>query len=157
MGIVEYHFVTQWRVRAAPKEVYEILGDPLDLPRWWPDVYLEATEVSPADQDGLKRVVRLKTKGFLPYRLDWQFRVTEVTPYAGFALEATGDFVGTGRWSFFADGEWTDITFDWRIAAEKPLLKNLSFALRPLFSWNHRWAMNRGLKSLEKELDRGRI
>lgn len=152
MSANDYHFVTRWRVKATPEQVYAVLGDPLDLPRWWPDVYLDAREVQPADANGLNRVVTLRTKGFLPYRLKWAMRVTEVAPYSGFALAATGDFEGGGRWSFTADGEWTDIEFDWRIVAEKPLLRTFSFALKPLFSWNHEWAMKKGLESLTQEL-----
>lgn len=44
--------------------------------------------------------------------------------------------------------------YDWRIEAEKPLLKRLSFILKPLFSMNHRWAMARGEESLKIELAR---
>jgi hypothetical protein len=46
--------------------------------------------------------------------------------------------------------------YDWRIRAEKPLLKRLSFLLRPLFEANHRWAMARGEESLKLELARRR-
>lgn len=151
----EYHFVTRWRVRAAASAVYDLLGDPLDLPRWWPEVYLDAREIEPPTQpSGVGRVVRLRTKGFLPYRLDWSFRVTEVAPHTGFALRASGDFVGEGRWRFVPDGDWLDVEFDWRVAARKPLLRRLSFALRPLFAWNHEWAMRRGREALERELAR---
>jgi hypothetical protein len=49
-----------------------------------------------------------------------------------------------------------DITYDWRIQAEKPLLRNLSFLLRPAFEANHRWAMAQGEESLRLELARRR-
>jgi hypothetical protein len=42
------------------------------------------------------------------------------------------------------------------LAADKPLLRYLSFALRPAFEANHRWAIEQGLRSLELELARGR-
>ena len=47
-----------------------------------------------------------------------------------------------------------NITYDWRIRAEKPLLRYLSFLLKPVFSANHRWAMARGEESLKAELAR---
>lgn len=37
-----------------------------------------------------------------------------------------------------------------------PLLRTLSFAFKPVFSANHRWAMQRGEKSLRLELVRRR-
>jgi hypothetical protein len=49
-----------------------------------------------------------------------------------------------------------DIAFDWRIHAEKPLLKRLSFVFKPIFEANHRWAMARGEECLVRELARRR-
>ena len=46
--------------------------------------------------------------------------------------------------------------YDWRLRADKPLLRNLSFLLRPLFEANHRWAMAQGETSLKLELQRRR-
>src|SRR5207249_4543352 len=54
------------------------------------------------------------------------------------------------------DGSVVDITYDWRLRAEKPLLRNLSFLLKPLFEANHRWAMAQGEESLKLELARRR-
>ena len=48
------------------------------------------------------------------------------------------------------------ITYDWRISATKPLLRRLSWLLRPAFSANHHWAMKRGEESLRLELRRRR-
>ncbi|HLK22360.1 MAG TPA: hypothetical protein VKT81_25610, partial [Bryobacteraceae bacterium] len=99
-------------------------------------------------------VVELHTKGWLPYTLHWFFRVTENRRPFGFSLEAWGDFEGTGVWTFVQDGRFVNITYDWKIRAEKPLLRYLSFLLKPIFSANHRWAMARGEESLVAELGR---
>jgi hypothetical protein len=141
-----YEFVTHWRVRATVAEVMEVLADAEDLPRWWPSVYLEVTK----HDDG---TVELFTKGWLPYTLRWSFRVTE-TRDDGFALDAFGDFTGRGDWHFEQDGAFVNIRYDWRIRAEKPLLRLLSPILKPLFAANHKWAMKKGEESLVIELDR---
>lgn len=151
--INEYHFITHWRVQAPLEQIYEILDDPMDLVRWWPSVYLEVTEIEMGDEQRIGRVIDLYTKGWLPYTLRWKFRVTERHD-AGFTLEAFGDFVGRGIWTFERDGEWTNITYDWKIQAEKPLLKALSPLLKPLFKANHYWAMARGEESLNLEIAR---
>ena len=52
------------------------------------------------------------------------------------------------------DGPRTLVAYDWRIAAEKGLLKRLSFLMKPVFAANHRWAMARGEESLRLELAR---
>ena len=47
-----------------------------------------------------------------------------------------------------------EVAYDWRVRAEKPLLRYLSFVFRPVFEANHRWAMARGEESLRRELTR---
>jgi hypothetical protein len=148
----EYAFLTHWRVQGTAREVYDILSEAPDLVRWWPSVYLEVKELEHGDADGLGKRVSLYTKGWLPYTLRWNFVVTEVRKYTGFSLEAQGDFVGRGVWAFIQNGVWVDITYDWRIRADKALLKYLSFMFKPMFSANHRWAMAKGEESLNLEL-----
>jgi polyketide cyclase/dehydrase/lipid transport protein len=152
----QYAFLTRWRVEATCGEVADVLGDPLELPRWWPSVYLKAEELRPPDAAGLGRRVRLQTKGWLPYTLTWQFDVVENRYPYGFSLVASGDFDGRGVWTIEQDGAFVNITYDWRLSAEKPLLRNLSFLLKPVFEENHRWAMEQGEQSLKLELARRR-
>ena len=149
----EYLFVTRWRLQAAGQEVFDVLADPFGLARWWPSVYLEVKELqAPDPRTGTGRVVELYTKGWLPYTLRWNFTVTESNPPKGFKLVAHGDFEGTGVWTFQQDGDFVDVTYEWRIAAEKPLLRYGTFIFRPIFAANHRWAMARGEESLKLEL-----
>lgn len=152
----EYAFLTRWRAEATPEEVYDVIADGESLARWWPSVYLEVTTLENGGPDGVGRVTALWTKGFLPYTLRWRFRVTEAKPPERIALDARGDFVGRGVWTFAPREGGTDVWFDWRLRAEKPLLRALSFALKPVFSANHRWAMARGEESLRLELRRRR-
>ena len=149
----DYHFITVWRVESTIDEVSTILGDAAELVRWWPSVYLEVKVLEPGDERGLGKVVNLYTKGWLPYTLRWRFRVTEIRN-DGFTLVASGDFEGRGIWTFEQDGAWVNITYDWKIKAEKPLLRYFSFIMKPLFSANHRWAMAKGEESLKLEIAR---
>jgi hypothetical protein len=148
-----YHFITRWRVQGTVQEVREVLEDAPDLARWWPAVYLDVREVEPGDARGVGRVISLYTKGWLPYTLRWSFRVTAARD-DGSTLEAWGDFVGLGIWTFEQDGLWVNAIYDWKIDAEKPLLRYLSFLIKPIFSANHHWAMARGEESLRLELAR---
>ena len=152
----EYHLVTRWRLPATPEEVWAILEDPLSLPRWWPSVYLAAEEVSRGDVHGVGRLVNLRTKAWLPYTLRCTLRVTEVDPPRHLALEAYGDLEGTARWTFTPAGDHVEVAYDWRVRAEKLLLRSLTSALRPVFEADHRWAMDRGEESLRLEILRRR-
>ena len=140
----QYQFFSRWRVEGTCGEVADVLGDATSLPRWWPSVYLSVEELQPPDARGLGRRARLHTKGFLPYTLIWELEVTETRYPFGFTLVVTGDFDGRGVWTFEQDGPVVNVTYDWRLRAEKPLLRNLSFLLKPLFEANHRWAMVSG-------------
>lgn len=150
----EYHFITHWRVEGAINEVADILKAADELPRWWPSVYLEVKALEPGDKGGIGKVVSLHTKGWLPYTLRWQFRVTESRYPHGFSLDAWGDFNGRGIWTLEQDGPTVNVTYDWKIRVDKPLLRSLSFLFKPIFSANHRWAMARGEESLKIELAR---
>ncbi len=153
---IDYHFITVWHVAGSAHEVADVLRDADTLPRWWPSVYLDVAEVRPGGPDGTGRVVELLTKGWLPYTLRW--RITSIEPVTdeGFAIGASGDFVGSGRWTFEQEGPEVRVTYDWRIRAQKPLLRRLTWLLRPAFAANHRWAMARGEESLRLELRRRR-
>jgi len=141
--------MTRWRFKASADEIYTILSEPVEYPRWWPSVYLRVRQLAPGR-------VLLHTRGLLPYTLTWTAQTTERRPPNRIVIKATGDFQGTGEWSIVPDGEHVDVTFDWKLEAEKPLLRYLTFLLRPAFEANHRWAMEQGRRSLELELARYR-
>ena len=86
MASNEYHIITEWRVRGTIEEVADILSHAADLARWWPSVYLDVEEIEPGDENGIGKVVRLYTKGWLPYTLRWTFRVTESAYPYGFTF-----------------------------------------------------------------------
>lgn len=151
-----YAFFTTWMLEAECAEVYHILEEVDALANWWPSVYLDVKVREKGQPGGVGKKVELYTKGWLPYSLRWHFVVTQTNFPTGFALQALGDFVGTGVWKFSQEGKNCIVTYDWRISAEKPLLKKLSWLLKPIFSANHHWAMRKGLQSLQLELRRRR-
>ncbi len=155
MASKDYHFITHWHIHGNVKEVTDIISDNESLVRWWPAVYLRVEEVAPGDAEGIGKTLDLYTKGWLPYTLRWQCRVSQIHS-DGFSILASGDFEGRGIWTFKQNGPVVDVTYDWKISAEKLLLRYFSFLMKPIFSANHRWAMARGEESLLLELARRR-
>jgi uncharacterized protein YndB with AHSA1/START domain len=153
-----YHFITHWTIPGATREeIYAVIADVEALPRWWPSVYLDVTPVSDTgDRNGIGRAFDLHTKGWLPYTLRWRLTVQEVKPPLGSTIGASGDFNGRGIWRFIQTADGVDVLFDWKLTADKPLLKYLSPLLKPAFAANHRWAMEQGRVSLLRELERRR-
>lgn len=152
MATNAYDFLTCWRVQGTVEEVSDILED--NPVRWWPAVYLDIEDVEQGDERGVGKVVNLYTKGWLPYTLRWQVRVLESRYPYGYTIAAEGDFKGRGAWTLVQDGSWVNVTYEWRVIAEKPLLRHLSFLFKPIFGANHRWAMAKGEESLRLELER---
>ncbi len=156
MGAPEYRFRTRWRVFGTLEEVAAVLGDVSELARWWPSVYREVEELDPGGEGGVGRRARLRTRGWLPYTLDWELSVVASRHPHGFTIQTHGDLAGRGVWTLEQSGAWTLVSYDWRVRAEKPLLRLLSPIGRPIFEANHRWAMRMGERSLALELARRR-
>lgn len=152
----DYEFLTVWRVAGTIAEVRAVLSDGRTLPQWWPSVYLSVVPRTEGDADGVGSVTDLHTTGWLPYTLKWSLTITEPITDKGFALSADGDLRGTGRWTFEQNGPEVEITYHWQVSATKPLLRRLSWLLKPVFAANHHWAMDRGQESLRLEMRRRR-
>jgi hypothetical protein len=157
MSASDYHFVTRWTLPASPTEIDAVLSDTSRVAAWWPELYRSIRIVAHGNERGVGKTVDVVTKGFLPYELHWTYRVTEAVPGKGFSIEASGDLEGSGRWTFEEQKSGTTlVTYDWRVRAEKPLLRYFSFFLRPLFSWNHNYVMQEGEVGIRTELQRRR-
>lgn len=152
----DYHFIDHWRVQGDVKEVADILEDALSLPRWWGSVYFDVKQIEPGGERGIGKLISLHAGGWLPYTLRINFRTVESRYPHGFAMEATGDLEDRGVWTFEQDGSFVNVTYDWTIRANKPIIEKLSFLLKPIFRSNHHWTMKRGEESLRLELLRRR-
>jgi len=150
----EYEFLTEWNIPAQRELVYEILKEGKDYPRWWPAVYLKADYEPSGREDHTGDRVHFLTKGWLPYQLRWTAEVVRHAYAHTIEIKATGDFVGRGVWLLDDEGDHTHVAFDWRLRADKPLLRWLSPLFKPIFRWNHAWAMARGYESLCREVAR---
>lgn len=153
MSSSSYHFISNWQIEASAEEVYSIITDSARLVEWWPAVYLDIKVLDKGDEKGLNKLIELYTKGFLPYTLRWKFRVVNIQKAKTVEIEALGDFIGHGKWTFEENGNnKCNVTYDWKIEAKKPLLKKLSWLMKPAFSANHEWAMKKGEESLKLEI-----
>ena len=151
-----YHFVDRWRVEGDVTEVADILEDALSLPSWWGSTYFEVKELEPGKEHGIGKLISLHAGGWLPYTLRINFRTIESRYPSGFSMDATGDLEGKGVWTLSQDGPFVNVTYDWTIRANKPVIEKLSFLLKPIFRSNHNWTMTRGEESLKLELLRRR-
>jgi len=156
MSSNDYHFIDCWRVEGNVNEVADIIEDAVSLSAWWPSVYFEVKELEPCGEGGVGKLIRLRAGGWLPYTLRINFRTVASRYPNGFTMDATGDLEGKGIWAFQQEGRFVNVTYDWTIRANKPIIDKLSFLLKPIFRSNHNWTMKRGEESLQLELLRRR-
>jgi uncharacterized protein YndB with AHSA1/START domain len=143
----EYVFIDEWDVDAPQEAVFDALADVRTYPEWWKPVYIEAEADGPP-QPGC--VSRQEFKGRLPYHLNTTSEIKRLERPNGFAVEVVGDLTGKGVWTLTPrdDGK-VHVHFDWRVIADRPLLRILTPILRPVFRWNHNWSIQRAIEGLE--------
>ena len=146
-----YAFVTEWIAAAPPEAVFEAIYRPLEWPTWWKGV--EAVrELEPGDAAGVGALHRYTWKSALPYRLEFDMRVTAVERPLCLEGAASGELVGTGVWTFAPADGGTRIVYRWDIETTRPWMNRFAFLLRPAFAWNHDYVMRSGSRGLGRLL-----
>ena len=143
----EYVFIDEWDVAAPQEAVFDALADARSYPRWWRPVYIgvEADDGPPA----VGKVSRQHFKGRLPYHLRTRTTTVRLERPRLIEGETDGDLRGRGIWTLTPTAAGTHVRFDWRVHADRPLLRALTPVLRPALRWNHAWAIARAQEGLE--------
>jgi hypothetical protein len=109
-------------------------------------VYIDVDAEGPP---ALGKVSRQHFKGRLPYHLRTRSTIVRLEPPHVVAGEVEGDLRGYGEWTLTAAGGGTHVRFDWRVHADRRLLRILMPVLRPLLRRSHDWAIARARERLE--------
>ena len=142
----EYVFIDEWDVNAPIEAVFDALADACTYPAWWKPVYLEVESDGPP---AVGRVSHQHFKGRLPYQLRTTSEIVRLAPPRELEVKVEGDLTGRGVWTLTPTGAGVHVRFDWRVVADRTLLRVLTPLLRPLFRWNHNWAIQRAMEGLE--------
>jgi len=142
----DYVFIDEWDVDAPQEAVFDALADAGTYPEWWRPVYI-AVEVDGPPAQG--RVSVHEFKGRLPYHLKTRFEIVRMERPREFEVSVVGDLTGKGVWTLTPKDGGVHVRFDWRVIADRPLLRYLTPVLRPLFRWNHNWSIQRAQAGLE--------
>jgi quercetin dioxygenase-like cupin family protein/uncharacterized protein YndB with AHSA1/START domain len=142
----EYLFVDEWDVAAPPEAVWDALADARTYPEWWRPVYIDVEASGPPE---VGKISRQHFKGRLPYTLRTSSRIVRCERPGLVEAEVDGDLRGNGVWTLTPTATGTHVRFDWRVHADRRLLRVLTPVLRPLFRWNHSWAIARAMDGLE--------
>jgi uncharacterized protein YndB with AHSA1/START domain/quercetin dioxygenase-like cupin family protein len=142
----EYVFVDEWDVAAPPQAVFDTLAEGRTYPAWWKPVYIDVEVDGPP---GLGRTARQHFKGRLPYDLHTRSTTTRFEPPHILEGEFEGDLRGRGTWTLTPIPGGTHVRFHWQVFADHKIVRALTPVLRPLFRWNHAWAIARAMEGLE--------
>ncbi|MGH3104075.1 MAG: SRPBCC family protein [Gaiellaceae bacterium] len=142
----EYVFVDEWDVDAPREIVFDALADARTYPQWWKPVY---ASVEGEGEPGVGQRTRHHFKGKLPYTLKMEGRTTAYDRPASLEFDVDGDLRGRGKWTLTERNGKTHVRWDWIVFADKPIVRVLTPVLRPLFRWNHNWAVKRAIEGLE--------
>lgn len=149
-----YHFVEHWIIPDFPPEaVWEVLADARLLPEWWRGVYLAAEPLEDYPEPVVGAKARVRARGFLPYTLSFLLEATAMERNRVVEVTAHGDFEGIWRATLSPEGAGTRVDIDWRVVAQKPIIRWLSPLLKPLFAANHNWTTPRGEAGLRAYLE----
>lgn len=141
-----YVFVDEWDVAAPPEAVFDALTDARTYPRWWRPVYLDVESAGPVTVGAESRQ---HFKGRLPYHLHTRSVIAELDAPHRVTADVDGDLRGRGTWTLTPTPDGTHVRFDWQVHADRKLLRLLTPVLRPMFRWNHNWAIARAIDGLE--------
>jgi hypothetical protein len=148
-----FRFEESWELPDADvEEVYDVLAHGELLPQWWKGVYLEAHKLSDNPEPRVGDRLRVRTRGFLPYELNFIVEAAELDPGRKVVVRTIGDFDGLWSATLSQRKEGVHVDLVWEVTALRPILKFLAPLLRPAFAWNHRWTTPRGEKGLREYL-----
>jgi uncharacterized protein YndB with AHSA1/START domain len=142
----EYAFLDEWDVDAPQAAVFHALADSTTYPDWWKPVYIEVTAEG---EPRVGQVAEHHFKGRLPYTLKTSSTIVRIDAPDELEVEVVGDLTGKGVWTLTPRDGKVHVHFDWRVIADRPLLRYLSPVLRPVFRWNHNWSVKRAIEGLE--------
>ena len=142
----DYVFVDEWDVAAPSEAVFGTLVDARTYPAWWKPVYIDVTSDGPPV---VGAVSRQHFKGRLPYHLHTTSRLVRYEPPREFEVSVEGDLSGRGVWTVTPTARGAHVRFEWRVNAQRPLLRVLTPIVKPLLRWNHHWAIQRAQDGLE--------
>jgi uncharacterized protein YndB with AHSA1/START domain len=142
----EYVFVDEWDVDAPQERVFDALSDSRTYPEWWTPIYKEVEAEGPAE---VGHVSKQRFKAKLPYTLSTTSRIVSMDRPNRFEVDVDGDLRGHGTWTLTPNEGKVHVRFDWKVLADRPLLRYLTPLLRPLFRWNHNEAIRAAMRNLE--------
>lgn len=151
--MTKFSLISDWHIPAPLETVWDAVVNTRDWPDWWPHV-CSVVELHPGKPTGIDNVRRYCWNTCLPYRLVLDLRVTRLEPCRVVETYVSGDLQGHGRCLLAAQGNTTNVRYEWNVSTCKPWMNWLAPVAYPVFVWNHRQVMHHGEQGLIAKLTR---
>ena len=149
--MARYRFLTTWVLEAPREDIFQAIWDSERWPSWWRGVESVVT-VEDGDAEGVGSLGRYVWRSRLPYRLEFEMRITLVDRPRLMEGQAVGELSGTGRWRLFEEDGTTAVLYEWDVETTRPWMNLLAPLAKPVFAWNHDTVMRWGGEGLAKLL-----
>ncbi len=148
MATNEYIFIDKFIAPCDAATAYGYIAAIEEYPRWWGNIYRKIEKLNdiPDHQPGVQYAVTVA--GFLPYTLTIKNEITYIDKPHVIRFTAFGDLEGRGAWYFNPVEGGTEVVFDWRVVANKKVIRWFSFLLKPLFRANHHYCVTEAEKGM---------
>jgi polyketide cyclase/dehydrase/lipid transport protein len=131
--------------------VFQAIWDSDRWPSWWRGVESVVT-LEEGDEEGVGSLGRYVWKSRLPYRLEFDTRITRVERPQLMEGQASGELAGTGLWRIYEEDGVTAAVYEWNVRTTAPWMNLLAPIARPVFAWNHNVVMGWGAEGLARLL-----
>ena len=131
--------------------MFQAIWDSDRWPSWWRGVEA-VTTLEEGNGEGVGSLGRYVWKSKLPYRLEFDTRITLVERPHRMEGQASGELAGTGTWRLYEEDGVTAAVYDWNVRTTAPWMNLLAPIARPVCAWNHDVVMGWGAEGLSKLL-----
>jgi len=149
-----YHFIEEWHIPGTREQVAEVILDTHKLSGWWAATFRSVCVTDHGAEDGTGKEFQAVVQGWLPYRLQMTFVITDVILPERFQVQVSGDLEGTGTALLEQQDGVVRLHFDWDVRVRRRLLRSMSPVLKPLICINYLWNMSIGHRRIACEVIR---
>lgn len=144
-----FRFRTAWRIAAPLPIVWDTIVKSIQYPTWWPGV--ARVEVLAGQPWPMTVGTKMGYEVQSPlYTLHYQTELMEYAEHKFIFAHATGDLVGTGKWTFGHEASITEAVFEWQVSLTPPFLRAVAVVpgVPLIMSFFHTRLMNHGEQGL---------
>ena len=146
-------FMDEWRLAAAPDDVWTVIRNAAAWPDWWPSVRGTTRLALGAPDRHEAWEFRFRTR--LPYDIVFVADLLVTDAELRVDARASGRLDGNGVFQVEPIDGGALVRFRWQVRPRLAWMRAIAPAARPVFSWNHRSLMAEGAFGLAQRLDTG--